>query len=309
MSYGAVREYDSQFHAQRQAMSEANQTKFRDTSHDANNCLKKMSDKIAEFDRYLGGRSLDLNERPQRINIIGLQTVIKDLVTEVLSLLCALTALGGHYSEDQLMRLNRMRDEFLQMVQDYEQTQQKLYQKLDNIFGALVDVVDEEDEDETDAHGVRSHVTRQEQEERKKRRMANEAIQQQTEVMIDINEIKTRLNQAFSEMNRAIDSTVAQSRPQWREVNQPRPLPRSNDYENANQGNVNDPLLVGSRSPPLWKTRCCRVTFVTACLLVICLIVGLLVWCYLARTSSALQPITGPNEVTEGARLLPIISQ
>ncbi|CAM9706120.1 unnamed protein product [Lampetra planeri] len=175
MSYGAVREYDSQFHAQRQAMSEANQTKFRDTSHDANNCLKKMSDKM-----------------------------IKDLVTEVLSLLCALTALGGHYSEDQLMRLNRMRDEFLQMVQDYEQTQQ-----------------DEEDEDETDAHGVRSHVTRQEQEERKKRRMANEAIQQQTivagvleiqpyllylqEVMIDINEIKTRLNQAFSEMNRAIE--------------------------------------------------------------------------------------------------------
>ncbi|CAM9620390.1 unnamed protein product [Lampetra fluviatilis] len=69
MSYGAVREYDSQFHAQRQAMSEANQTKFRDTSHDANNCLKKMSDKIAEFDRYLGGRSLDLNERPQRINM------------------------------------------------------------------------------------------------------------------------------------------------------------------------------------------------------------------------------------------------
>lgn len=290
-------------------MSEANQTKFRDTSHDANNCLKKMSDKIAEFDRCLGGRSLDLNERRQRIHIIGIEREIKALIVNVLSFLCALTDLGGHYSEDQLMRLNRMRDEFFQMVQDYEQTQQKLYHKLDNIFGALVDVVDEEVEDETDAHGVRSHVTRQEQEERKKRRMANEAIQQQTEVMIDINEIKTRLNQAFSEMNRAIDSTLAQSRPQRREVNQPRPLPRNYDYENASQGNVNDPLLVGSRSPPLWKTRCFCVTFITACVLLICLIVGLLVWCHLARTSSALQPITGPNEGAEGAGLLPIISQ
>nr|XP_032815475.1 uncharacterized protein LOC116945245 [Petromyzon marinus] len=307
MSYGAVGECNSQFRAQRQAMSDANQTKYSNLSHNTSNCLKEMSAKVAEFDRHLGNRSLDLNERPLRINIIGIQRQIKALVLNALSFLCALTDLGSQYSEDQLMRLNRMRDEFLEMVQGYEQTQQKLYQKLDKIFGALVDFADQEVGDETDAHCVRPHVTREEQELRKRKNMANEAIQQQTEVMIDANEIQTRLNEAFKEMNRAIDS--AQSRSQWREINQPRPLPRNYDYENANEGNANDAPLLGSRSPPLWTTRCCCVTIVITCLLVICLIVGLLVWCSLARTPSALQPITGPNQGTEGTGFLPIIRQ